>query len=391
MEYFDVYLMHAQGADNFAFFKKCHAYETALELMAEGKFRHFGISFHDRAEVLEQILTEYPQIEVVQIQFNYVDYDDSAVESRKCYEVCRKFGKQVIVMEPVKGGNLVNLPENARAVFEGLHGGSPASYAIRFAASFEGIMMVLSGMSDMAQMQDNISFMKDFQAVGKRRLRSVSNAANARKPVRSICISAVFWQMWQMSLKRNKTRRQEDFIMEKRKIGSLEVSAVGLGCMGITHASGTPMTTEEGVKVLRQAFEYGYTLFDTAECYTGINVDGSTAYNEEVVGEALRPFRDKVAIATKCGVHHGKDRLIVDSRPETIRKSVEGSLKRLGTDYIDLYYQHRIDPQVSPEEVAGTMAELIREGKIRYWGISEVNEDYLRRAHAVCPARCPRK
>ena len=147
VEYFDVYLMHAQGTDNFAFFKKCHAYETALELMAEGKFRHFGISFHDRAEVLEQILTEYPQIEVVQIQFNYVDYDDPAVESRKCYEVCRKFGKQVIVMEPVKGGNLVNLPENARAVFEGLHGGSPASYAIRFAAGFEGIMMVLSGMS----------------------------------------------------------------------------------------------------------------------------------------------------------------------------------------------------------------------------------------------------
>lgn len=173
VEYFDVYLMHAQGTDNFAFFKKCHAYETALELMAEGKFRHFGISFHDRAEVLEQILTEYPQIEVVQIQFNYVDYDDPAVESRKCYEVCRKFGKQVIVMEPVKGGNLVNLPENARAVFEGLHGGSPASYAIRFAASFEGIMMVLSGMSDMAQMQDNISFMKDFQPLTDTELAAV--------------------------------------------------------------------------------------------------------------------------------------------------------------------------------------------------------------------------
>lgn len=89
---------------NFAFFKKCHAYETALELMEEGKFRHFGISFHDKTEVLEQILNEYPQIEVVQIQFNYADYDDPAVESRKCYEVCRKFGKPVIVMEPVKGG-----------------------------------------------------------------------------------------------------------------------------------------------------------------------------------------------------------------------------------------------------------------------------------------------
>lgn len=173
--------------------------------------------------------------------------------------------------------------------------------------------------------------------------------------------------------------------MEKRKIGNLEVSAVGLGCMGITHASGAPMSVKDGVKVIEQAYDMGYTLFDTAECYTGINPDGSIAYNEEVVGQALRPFRDKIVIATKCGVQHGKDRLIVDSRPETIRKSVEGSLKRLQTDYIDLYYQHRIDPAVSPEEVAGTMAELIREGKIRAWGISETNEEYLRRAHAVCP------
>lgn len=173
VDYFDIYLMHAQGADNFAYFKKCRAYETALEMMEEGKFRHFGISFHDRAEVLEQILTEYPQIEVVQIQFNYVDYDDPAVESRKCYEVCRKFGKPVIVMEPVKGGNLVNLPENAKAVFEELQGGSPASYAIRFAAGFEGIRMVLSGMSDMAQMEDNISYMKDFQPLSDRELAAV--------------------------------------------------------------------------------------------------------------------------------------------------------------------------------------------------------------------------
>lgn len=173
--------------------------------------------------------------------------------------------------------------------------------------------------------------------------------------------------------------------MEKRKIGKLEVSAVGLGCMGITHASGAPMSVKDGVKVVKQAYDMGYTLFDTAECYTGINPDGSIAYNEEVVGQALHPIRDKVVLATKCGVQHGQDRLIVDSRPETIRKSVEGSLKRLQTDYIDLYYQHRIDPDVSPEEVAGTMAELIQEGKIRAWGISETNEEYLRRAHAVCP------
>jgi aryl-alcohol dehydrogenase-like predicted oxidoreductase len=173
--------------------------------------------------------------------------------------------------------------------------------------------------------------------------------------------------------------------LEKRKIGKLEVSAVGLGCMGITHANGAPMSIKDGVKVVEQAYDIGYTLFDTAECYTGINPDGSIAYNEEVVGQALRPIRDKVVLATKCGVQHGQGGLIVDSRPETIRKSVESSLKRLQTDYIDLYYQHRIDPNISPEEVAGTMAELIQEGKIRAWGISETNEEYLRRAHAVCP------
>ena len=173
VDYFDFYLMHAQNVENFAFFKKCHAYETALELQKEGKFRHFGISFHDKSEVLEQILTEYPQIEVVQIQFNYVDYDDPVVESRKCYEVCRKFGKPVIVMEPVKGGNLANLPEDAKAVFDELHGGSPASYAIRFAANFDGVMMVLSGMSDMVQMTDNISAMKDFKPLSKEELAAI--------------------------------------------------------------------------------------------------------------------------------------------------------------------------------------------------------------------------
>lgn len=165
--------MHAQGKDNFAYFKKCRAYETALELMAEGKFRHFGISFHDRAEVLEPILTEYPQIEMVQIQFNYVDYENPAVESRKCYEVCRKFGKPVIVMESVKGGNLVNLLKNAGAVLEELHGGSPASYAIRFAAGFEGIMMVLSGMSDIEQMNDNVSFMREYRPLSDREMEAV--------------------------------------------------------------------------------------------------------------------------------------------------------------------------------------------------------------------------
>ena len=167
VEYFDFYLMHAQSESCYSHYKQCRAYETAFQLKKEGKVRHVGISFHDRAEFLEQILNDYPEIEVVQIQFNYLDYDDLAVQSRKVYEVCRKYNKPVIVMEPVKGGNLVNLPDEARKVLEELHGGSPASYAIRFAAGFPGMMMVLSGMSNMQQMMDNLSYMKDFQPLNE--------------------------------------------------------------------------------------------------------------------------------------------------------------------------------------------------------------------------------
>lgn len=167
VEYFDYYLMHAQNAEIFEYFKKNRAYETAFELKKEGKIKHVGFSFHDKATVLDRILNEYPEIEVVQIQFNYVDYDDPAVESKKCYDVCRKHGKPVIVMEPVKGGNLVNLPEDAKKVLEGLHGGSAASYAIRFVAGFEGIEMVLSGMSTFEQMEDNLSYMKDFKPLNE--------------------------------------------------------------------------------------------------------------------------------------------------------------------------------------------------------------------------------
>ena len=178
VDYFDFYLMHAQSAEIFQHFKKCHAYETALQLKEEGKIRHFGISFHDRAEVLEEILKEYPQIEVVQIQFNYLDYEDPAVQSRKCYEVCRKYGKKVLIMEPVKGGNLVKLPEDAKKILDDLHGGSPASYALRYAAGFDGVLMVLSGMSNLEQMMDNISFMKNFEPLNEKELEAVHQVAD---------------------------------------------------------------------------------------------------------------------------------------------------------------------------------------------------------------------
>lgn len=177
VEYFDFYLMHAQNRNNFKHFKACKAYETAFALKQEGKVRHVGLSFHDTADILDQILTEYPQIEVVQLQFNYADYDDPMVQSRLCYEVCQKHGKPVIVMEPVKGGRLVNLPENCAQAMKQLKEYSPAGYALRFAASFENIRMVLSGMGSMEMMTDNLRTMKDFRPLDDRERQTLNEVS----------------------------------------------------------------------------------------------------------------------------------------------------------------------------------------------------------------------
>ena len=171
-------------------------------------------------------------------------------------------------------------------------------------------------------------------------------------------------------------------------LSSLRVSAVGLGCMGMSHAYGAPADKDEMTELLSDAVEMGYTFFDTAEVYGTADRPHD---NEELLGRALRPLRDRIVLATKFGLTFddphgaGPHALIPDSRPATIRRSVEESLRRLHTDRIDLYYQHRIDPKVEPESVAATMANLIREGKILHWGISEATEEYLRRAHKVCP------
>lgn len=177
--------------------------------------------------------------------------------------------------------------------------------------------------------------------------------------------------------------------MKKCVLGKdFTVSALGLGCMGFSHAYGEPTEQKEAVRMIRTAYDIGYTFFDTAEVY---GTEENPHDNEVLVGAALKPYRNHVQIVTKFGIRFAKESsqvnhpLIPDSRPEVIRASVEGSLKRLQTDHIDLYFQHRIDPTVEPEVVAGVMKELIDEGKILHWGISEANEEYLRRAHKVCP------
>lgn len=177
--------------------------------------------------------------------------------------------------------------------------------------------------------------------------------------------------------------------MNTRTLGAdLTVSAVGLGCMGFSHAYGAPTEQKEAVRAIRAAYDLGYTMFDTAETY-GTAADPHE--NEKLVGEALADVRSSVQIVTKFGIRFDETStavnkpLIPDSRPETIRASLEGSLRRLGTDHIDLYFQHRMDPGVEPEAVAQVMSNLIQEGKITHWGISEATEDYLRRAHKVCP------
>ncbi len=168
--------------------------------------------------------------------------------------------------------------------------------------------------------------------------------------------------------------------MEKRKLGNggLEVSALGFGCMGLNFLDGKGMEKKEAVTLLHNAVERGITFFDTAEAYGPYT-------NEEIVGEALQPYRKEVIIATKFGCKEAKPALGLDSRPETIRAVTEASLKRLRTDYIDLLYQHRVDPDVPIEEVAGTVKDLIQEGKVKYFGLSEAGAGTIRRAHAVQP------
>jgi aryl-alcohol dehydrogenase-like predicted oxidoreductase len=168
--------------------------------------------------------------------------------------------------------------------------------------------------------------------------------------------------------------------MEKRILGKsgLEVSALGFGCMGLSFGYGNSIAKDDAIKLIRSAFERGITFFDTAEAY-------GPFLNEELLGEALEPFRNEVVIATKFGFKEGKTSLGTDSSPKNIRTMAEAALKRLRTDVIDLLYQHRVDPNVPIEDVAETVKELIKEGKVKHFGLSEAGVQTIRRAHAVQP------
>ncbi|MDR3629155.1 MAG: aldo/keto reductase [Desulfocapsaceae bacterium] len=168
--------------------------------------------------------------------------------------------------------------------------------------------------------------------------------------------------------------------MQKRKLGKsdLEVSAIGFGCMGLSYAYGPATEKKEAIALIQAAIESGVTFFDTAEIYGPFT-------NEELVGEAMAPYKGKAVIATKFGIQYVDGKQVVNSNPKLIKSWAEGSLKRLGLEALDLYYQHRVDPDVPIEEVAGVIGELIREGKVKYWGLSEAGVQTIRRAHAALP------
>ena len=191
VEYFDYYLMHAQDRDNYKHFMKCNAYEVGKKLKEKGKIKHLGISFHDTSDILEMILSEHPEIEIVQIQLNYVDYESSGVQSKKCYDICRKYNKPILIMEPVKGGGLANLPDDAKKEFDKLNSNlSYASYAVRFAAGLDGVYKVLSGMSDLEQMKDNVSYMKDFVPLNEKESAAIEKVKEILKSLGGIPCTA---------------------------------------------------------------------------------------------------------------------------------------------------------------------------------------------------------
>lgn len=179
VEYFDYYLLHNLTGANYETACRLGSFDFVQRRKAEGRIRHVGFSFHDKAELLDRILTEHPEVEFVQLQINYLDWDNGSIQSHLCYETARRHGKPIIVMEPVKGGSLARVPEEVGRLFRSIDpDASPASWAIRYAAGLDGVMMVLSGMSSLEQLEENTSFMSDFKPLSERELAAVSQAVD---------------------------------------------------------------------------------------------------------------------------------------------------------------------------------------------------------------------
>ncbi|MCQ2414207.1 MAG: aldo/keto reductase [Clostridia bacterium] len=236
VDYLDFYLMHSQNAGNYEKYTRTHAYEIGAELKKEGKIRYLGFSFHDKAEVLDRILTDHPEVDFVQIQFNYLDYEDPGVQSRACYEVLRKHNKPMVVMEPVKGGRLARLSENAGRFYRELGDLSPASYAIRFAAGMEGCAVVLSGMSNEEQMLDNLSYMKDFKPLSPAEREAVLKTTDVLRKEDTVdctgcryCVAGCPQGILIPDLFTAVNEKQADFFSDKGKIAYEIVMADGSG------------------------------------------------------------------------------------------------------------------------------------------------------------------
>ncbi|MBR5314036.1 MAG: aldo/keto reductase [Clostridia bacterium] len=186
LDYFDFYLFHCMNTKTYPKYKECNVLETVRNLKEQGRIKHIGMSFHDKPEYLDLILTENPWIEFVQLQINYLDYDDPAIQSKKCYDVAVKHGKKIVVMEPVKGGYLANLPEKAAKIFESVTTGSHASYALRYAASLPNVYMVLSGMGTVEMMQDNINTFTNFVPFNDKEFEATDEARKVIREVRQL-------------------------------------------------------------------------------------------------------------------------------------------------------------------------------------------------------------
>jgi hypothetical protein len=271
VDYFDYYLIHCLNAGLYETAKKLHVFEYVQELKAAGKVKEFGFSFHDKADVLETILTDHPEVDFVQLQINYLDWDDAGVQSGKCYETAVRHGKKIIVMEPVKGGTLANVPEGVTALYKKLQPElSVPSWAIRFAAGLPNVMMVLSGMSNYEQLLDNTAYMQDFKPLTSQEQEAVSQAVTMIKTKISIGCTAChyctekcpkniaipeFFQLYNQYQHSKKEERVPLFLEYNRLAENYGVASACVECRQCEHMCPQQLPVVDNLRKVRKSFE----------------------------------------------------------------------------------------------------------------------------------------